>query len=387
LGLRILYQCNAPWVTTGYGVQGKHLVPRLKALGHEIAYFAFYGLAGGTLNLDGVQILPMANRMWGEDILPAHMKATRSNVHISLMDVWVTEYYGRVAKEFGWAWLPWTPVDQQPVPKLVVDRLEGAHTALPYAKFGEEELRKAGVPNVQYIPHGVDLATFHAGDKAESRKRTGLPQDKFIIGMIAANKGYPSRKCFPEQLLAFREFRKNHDDVIMYLHTLITSEQGGVEFTELLQSLGLDDGSVVFADQYRYTLGYPESHMADLYRSFDFLSLTSMGEGFGIPLLESQACGTPVVCANNTAQTELCFGGILVTEQYPFWTPLGAWAQIPDYRAVHDAYEQMYDILQDNEQAGAIKMAAINGAMPYSWDNVVNNFWKPLLEKVEKDLG
>ena len=386
MGLRILYQCNAPWATTGYGVQGKHLVPRLKALGHEIAYFAYYGLQGGVLNLDGTPILPMGHRPWGEDILPAHMKSFKADLHISLMDVWVTEHYGKMAKQFGWTWLPWTPIDQTPVPNLVLERLAGAHTVLPYAKFGEKNLLAAGVQNVSYVPHGVDVDTFKPGDKAEARRRLGLPEDKFIVGMVAANKGYPSRKCFPEQLLAFARFRANHPDAMMYIHTLRTAEHGGVDFDALLKRVGLDDGSVMFADQYRYIVGYPEPAMADLYRAFDFLSLTSMGEGFGIPLIEAQACGTPVVTSDNTAMTELCFSGILVTEQYPFWTPLGAWAMIPDHRAVAMAYEQLYDALHDPEQEMQMTQAARMGALDYSWDNVVAQFWQPLLERVEADI-
>ena len=126
--------------------------------------------------------------------------------------------------------------------------------------------------------------------------------------------------------------------------------------------------------------------MADLYRAFDFLSLTSMGEGFGIPLIEAQACGTPVVTSDNTAMTELCFSGRLVTEQYPFWTPLGAWAMIPDYRAVADAYEQMYDDLHDPERELQLTQAARLGALDYAWDTVVSQFWQPLLERVEADI-
>lgn len=380
---RILYQCNAPWVPTGYGVQGRHLIPRLQKLGHQVAYFAFYGLQGGALDLNGIPVLPLGYKPWGEDILPAHMKSFKAQVHLSLMDVWVTEHYGTLAKKYGWIWLPWTPIDQKPVPQIVVERLEGAHTVLPYSKFGENQLRLSGVTNTQYLPHGVETTLFCPGDKDTSRRNTGLPVDRFIIGMVAANKGYPSRKCYPEQLLAFSLFRRTHPDALLYLHTLRTSEHGGLDFDPLLQNLGLDDGSVIFADQYRYTLGYSEEVMSDLYRSFDFLSLTSMGEGFGLPLIEAQACGTPVVTSNNTAMTELCFGGLLVKEQYPFWTPLNAWAMIPDYKAVANAYEEMFDRLQDPFKASVLALEARTGALEFDWDKVVEEFWKPLLEGLE----
>ncbi len=386
--MRIMFMANAPWCATGYGVQGKHLVPRLRALGHELAYFAFYGLAGGVLQADGVPIFPMGVKPWGEDILPAHMRAFGGHVLITLMDVWVTDFFGRMAQEHGWAWCPWTPIDQEPVPYLVLERLEGAHTVLPYARFGVEELRKAGVTNVRYIPHGVDTKVFRPGDQREARRKLGLPEDAFIIGMVAANKGYPPRKCFPEQLLAFARFKRKHPEALLYLHTLKTDAHGGVRFDHLLDRLGLREGEdVIFSDQYRYVLGYPEAWMADLYRCFDVLSLASMGEGFGIPLIEAQACGVPVVTANNSAMTELTFSGICVRKQHPLWTPLGSWAYLPDPDEIYEAYEALYEELHDEELAAHLREMAVEGARRFDWDRVVEEHWAPFLSELEADLG
>jgi len=72
----------------------------------------------------------MGNRPWGEDILEAHMAHFKANVLITLMDVWVTDWFGKRAQRGGWAWCPWTPIDQEPVPDLVLERLQGAHSAL-----------------------------------------------------------------------------------------------------------------------------------------------------------------------------------------------------------------------------------------------------------------
>lgn len=378
---RIMFMANAPWCTTGYGVQGKHLTPRLKALGHEVAYFAFYGLQNGMLTQGGVPVYPQAQDMWGGDVLPGHMQDFRADTLITLLDVWVSQTFSLQTQRYGWRWLPWTPIDCEPVPEVTLEHLQGAHTVLPYSRFGEAQLRDAGVENVRYVPHGVsDL--FQPGDKARARKIFGIPEDAFVIGMVAANKSLPSRKAFPEQMQAFARFRKRHPQAVLYLHTLANATEGGVNTRAIAQSLGIDE-AVIWSNQYQYVTGFPEEAMAELYRSFDVLSLVSMNEGFGLPLIEAQACGVPVVTLARTSMTELCFGGELVQRAQLFWWPLNAWVYMPEVGAIDEAYEQMFQRLSDPAQARQVRDAAIAGAEPYRWDRIVQDYWQPILANLE----
>ena len=56
--LRILISSNAPHASTGYGVQAKGLAYGLKAMGHEVAIHAWYGLQGGVINAGGILMYP-----------------------------------------------------------------------------------------------------------------------------------------------------------------------------------------------------------------------------------------------------------------------------------------------------------------------------------------
>jgi len=155
-------------------------------------------------------------------------------------------------------------------------------------------LNKAGVANTWYIPHGVDVNVYRPGDQRAARKALNLPDDRFIIGSVATNKGFPSRKCLAEQVVAFKRFKDRYKatDALLYLHCLKTTAHGGIDLIALLEDLGLAEGEdVIFSNAYTYTLGWSEERMVQLYQSFDFLTECSMGEGFGLPILEAQACG------------------------------------------------------------------------------------------------
>ena len=40
-----------------------------------------------------------------------------------------------------------------------------------------------------------------------------------MVGIVAVNKGAPSRKSLAEMIEAFAIFRARHDDALLYLHT------------------------------------------------------------------------------------------------------------------------------------------------------------------------
>jgi glycosyltransferase involved in cell wall biosynthesis len=54
-------------------------------------------------------------------------------------------------------------------------------------------------------------------------------------------------------------------------------------------------------------IGYvPDSELSALFSSAAVLAFPSLYEGFGMPVLESMACGTPVVAANRSSLPEIC---------------------------------------------------------------------------------
>ena len=115
-----------------------------------------------------------------------------------------------------------------------------------------------------------------------------MREDAFPVGMVAANKGRPSRKGFQQAFQAFKKFSDAHDNAYLYLHTTIDPDaSSGENIPAILTALGVPDERVVTADQYRMMFDpYSPQTMAKLYSAMDVLLNPAMGEGFGIPVLK-----------------------------------------------------------------------------------------------------
>jgi glycosyltransferase involved in cell wall biosynthesis len=204
----------------------------------------------------------------------------------------------------------------------------------------------------------------------------GWEDDRFVVMMTAANKGvHPPRKAFAENLMAFGMFAQDNPDAVLYMHTDETPGMGGIDLTTLLMACGVDRDRVKFADPYMYRLGYPQNALAALYSGADVLLATSMGEGFGIPVIEAQACGTRVIVSNFSAQPELLGDGWLAEGQ-PYWDAAQkSWFLTPSVPSIISALKQA-------KQNRGVSQQAVAFAKQYDADTVYDKFWKPALKEI-----
>jgi FkbM family methyltransferase len=383
--MRILIHSNAPWAGSGYGGQTALLAKRLPDLGHEVVVSAMNGLDGRPLDWEGTVVLPSGMTAYSNDVIAPHARMVLGadpGLILVLYDAWAVD--PKPLRDFATAL--WAPIQSHPVPPSDLEffRASGAQP-IAMSHYGERELTDAGLQPV-YVPHAVDTSVFKPltdGERAAAREMLDIPADAFVIAIVAANKDKtPARKGWGEQFQAFAQFRKRHPDAVLLVHSLLETA-GGVNLMNLVYDLGIQD-AVQFTNQYKQVTGlYAPEDVAALMGCADVLSNCSWGEGFGLPVLEAQACGTPVVVSDGSAGTELCGSGWLVQTQ-PYWHPFAqSWWHAPIIESIGEAWEKAYTSARDPQ----MREKARGFALGYDVDTVMTQYWKPALEMLEQYAG
>jgi glycosyltransferase involved in cell wall biosynthesis len=380
--LRILMNTNGPWCPSGYANQAAQLLPLMAKEGYETACIAFYGLEGGIINLDGVWYYPRIASQWGDDAMIQHSKHFNADVVFTLQDIWTVDPKTfRTLHENGKKWIPIVPIDHEPIPPGIHDRLRAAYRIVSYSPFGYRELKRVGLHST-YIPHTTDTSYMKKLDKAEMRKQMGIPEDVFLFGMVAANKDNPPRKSFQHVMDSFKEFHDRHPKSAIYFHSM-PEQHGGFNIKQYASYLGITN-CVYHADPYEMLFLIQTPDMARIYSAMDCLLAPAQNEGFGIPLIEAAACEVPVITTDFTAMRDLVLDGktgykVKVLEKR--FTPLGGYVAVPDWRDLLNKMERVY--VDDREKMGkeGRKFVVDNFDLNLVWETK----WKPFLSRLEEE--
>jgi glycosyltransferase involved in cell wall biosynthesis len=177
---------------------------------------------------------------------------------------------------------------------------------------------------IHVIPYGIEDAFFNpvSETRQETRSRLGLPKMAFVVLHVGS---VVPRKNVPTVIAAVAALRAQQVDAwLLQLGGSFTPEQR----RELAQA-GLE----------RYTrqvLQAPEPDLRAGYRAADVLLFPSHYEGFGFPVLEAMACGTPVVTSGVGGLAEVAGDAAVVVggrETAPYVAALKQVATRPEWRA------------------------------------------------------
>lgn len=172
--------------------------------------------------------------------------------------------------------------------------------------LGEEESRKRFLAS---LPHGIDTDVFKRRDREKSRKifheilgfkGPEIQDSELVIGIVATNQ---ARKDFG---LAFRVVAELAKKLPIRLFIQTDALERFWSLPALVMDYGLINHSIINCGP------VTDEVLSHIYTACDVTLGIGLGEGFGYPIFESLACGTPVISGDYGGQSEWIPEGMMV---------------------------------------------------------------------------
>jgi len=320
--ITILSYGDNPLISTGYGQIWDNLLKRLTKLRPKwkFVHLGWQGRDREHITADGYYQIPMGKLEGGVDTIIENLLKYQPEIFITMADVGKQSGYTKMvfeAKKRGWKgkWIMYTPLDTADWAIFWDKIFEGADINLAMAKFGRDQMIKHKVQNIKYIPVGVNTKVYSPLAEREELRRKYKINNKFIAGFVGRNQ---TRKMLAYWMRGFAKFSKGKDDVVLLLHTDAMSPGGGgrgwliealiYKFEKETEQELFNSKKIIFTrtkmDINTRQKITPEG-MNEIYNLFDIFLYPTGGEGFGIPGLECQSAGVPILMSNNTTGPEL----------------------------------------------------------------------------------
>ncbi len=202
---------------------------------------------------------------------------------------------------------------------------------------------------VHVIPEGVDTRLFrplHDPARLAAWRRRVLGAD--VPCLLYVGKPTP-RRHLPDLLRAFATLVRER--ALPHKLLLVGTALPGIPVAPLVDALGLASDVV--------TVGYASHEELVLaYNASTLLVYPSAYEGFGLPVLEAMACGTPVLALDNTAVPEFA-GGVA--------------RLLPD-AAVDRLAAAIAELVADGPARARMAEAGPRRAAQYDWHRITSRY-------------
>lgn len=270
----------------------------------------------------------------------------------------------------------YSPVDTPGVKSEIIRQLHshGLDLFISYTEFGAMQFRKSGwLGMTTVIPHGVDFGFYKAHDKEECREKLapGIPKGALLIGNV--NRNQP-RKRLDLTLIYFAEWLNRGGDGYLWLHC--AKKDAGWDLVELAKQLGVSDR--VFMPGVKDVEDMPdEILMPFFYSMFDIFATTSLGEGWGLTVMEAMSCSVPVIAprwsaleewAEPAAHLVRCSSVEVLSGYHAFG--IGG---VVDQEEFIDALDELASSVMLREEMGRLGRELVTRP-EYKWKNIAQRF-------------
>lgn len=154
------------------------------------------------------------------------------------------------------------------------------------------------------------------------------------------------RKNYSTLIEAYSHLHRNAAGRIVPPLLVIAGNKGWLyqEIFQTVERLGLDD-------QVRFLGFVPDEDLPALYNAAEVFALPSLYEGFGLPVLEALACGTPVVTSNVSSLPEVAGDAALLVSPHD----------------VEGLTQALYRALTDPELRTRLRERGLTQARKFTW--------------------
>ena len=392
-----------------------------------------------------------ASDQFGKHSFNLTVQHIQPEVVLTLGDPWMIDHVQACPQRDSFQWLAYVPIDRDVVCVPWENMLRKPDCLILYSQFGMEVINaQIPFRDPRLILHGVDRQTFKPWypegtdenspieDVQNARKRVLGPQfpGKFVVGFVGRNqirKGIPfvfkafkafncqtwaerqtvemrdengevtesftaeefckDKQCFRCELCPAFQQREETKESIIYLHTTRGDGKSphdrpgvGWRIDELGHRFDLH-GRVALTPNLDVLKGLPRAALAQIYQCFDVHLFLSHSEGYGLPVAESLACGTPTLVTNYSSMPELVSkgGGVAIDVRAydTFTTWENEWA-IPE---IGHAADEVNKIFMDSDYALQMRTAAAQNDYTPDWHIIALEFRRLILEAVNQPIS
>ena len=399
--MKILTYGDGAKTSSGYGQIWDNLLSRWPKLKPD---WKFYHCGWQTHDREhetkeGYISLPINKVEYGFDTVLPYLMKYQPDVLLTMADVGITAGFidpVNEARKRGWRgkWIAISLFDTETWEHMLWGKiLDLPDINLAGAKNGELHMIKNNVKNVRYIPFGVDTKMYYPlANREEIRNRFNLNKN-FVVGFVGKNQ---RRKMQPYLVRGFARFAKGKNDVTLLFHTDVASGVGWdmpcliAKFEKEIDSeLDKPKAKIVFTNPNLDVLSRqrvtPEN-MNEIYNLMDVFCYAVGGEGFGLPGIECQSAGVPLLMTDYSSAIEIvCEDDLKIPVLKDIYgryvTEIGTNGvenAIPDDLKITELLEKMYVEWKENKLKIRSEKAR-KFALKYDWDLLAPR-WLKLFE-------
>lgn len=290
-------------------------------------------------------VLPQAHGRQHVLLCPSYVSPVLARCPTLLVHHGSYEGYARAAEVFSW----WSRVKYRISYRLSARAATVVTTVSEHSRRDMARFYRLPPERIHVIPEGVDTRVFRPiddGGRLNAWRRSVLGEDRPFLLYV----GKPTkRRNLANLLRAFQRLKVGHR--IPHKLLLIGTALPGTAFAGIVEELRLSAEVVTIPHA-------SHAEIALAYNAAELLIYPSDYEGFGMPVLEAMACGTPVIALDNTAFPEFA-GGIAML--------------LPDAE-VETLAKGIWDVITDDPRRDRMRREGPGRAAAYDWRLITGRY-------------